>query len=214
MGAVTVAAMVNKPPQKPPVENLRDIKKAEVKQQIVRSARELGAQSGYDATTVAQICQLARVGTSTFFRYFPEKQSVFLAPEVELWHRYLEELPAEASTMEDLNTPLEHVLSTAGEEWADDFAASLDLAAGSMTLAKHSFDHCVEMECTILDRVVANGTRDSLVTHMRVGVFLASWRIAQSRWRGTDDRTIGSLVSIRREAFELVRHLGSDLHTG
>ncbi|WP_395363514.1 TetR/AcrR family transcriptional regulator [Streptomyces sp. YH02] len=195
------------------MESLRDIKKAEVKQQIVRSARELGASSGYDATTVAQICRHARVGTSTFFRYFPEKQSVFLAPEVELWHRYLEELPPEASTMADLNGPLEHVLSTAGEQWADDFAASLDLASGSMTLAKHSFDHCVEMEGTILNRVIANGTHDSLVTHMRVGVFLASWRIAQSRWRETSDRTIGSLVAIRREAFDLVSHLGSDPRT-
>ncbi|MEU3726204.1 helix-turn-helix domain-containing protein [Streptomyces sp. NPDC031705] len=204
--------MENKPPQKRQAESLRDIKKAEVKQQIVRSARELAASSGYDATTVAQICHHARVGTSTFFRYFPEKQAVFLAPEVELWDRYLEELPPEASTMADLNGPLEHVLSTAGEQWADDFAASLDLAAGSLTLAKHSFDHCVEMELTILDRVIANGTRDSLVTHMQVGVFLASWRIAQSRWRETGDRTISSLVTIRRSAFDLVKRLGSDVH--
>ncbi|MBD0670550.1 TetR/AcrR family transcriptional regulator [Streptomyces sp. CBMA156] len=201
--------MTRKSPQKHQPESLRDIKKAEVKEQILRSARELGTTFGYDATTVAQICRHARVGTSTFFRYFPEKQGVFLAPEVELWDRYLEELPPEASTMADLNDPLEHVLSTAGEQWADDFAASLDLAAGSMTLAKHSFDHCVEMELTILGRVVANGAQDSLVTHMRVGVFLASWRIAQSRWREADDRTISSLTTIRREAFDLVKHLGA-----
>ncbi|MCG8917200.1 TetR/AcrR family transcriptional regulator [Actinokineospora sp. PR83] len=200
--------MAGATPAEPQAETLRDIKKAEVKQQLVRSARELASVAGYDATTVAQICRHARVGTSTFFRYFPEKQSVFLAPEVELWDRYLAELPADASSMADLNDPLDHVLRTAGEQWAEDFAASLDLAAGSMALAKHSFDHCVEMETTILGRVVANGTPDSLVTHMRVGVFLASWRIAQSRWRVADDRTISSLVATRCEAFELVQDLG------
>lgn len=209
MGDATISSMEGASASENPVETLRDIKKAEVKQQIMRSARELAAESGYDATTVAQICKLARVGTSTFFRYFPEKHSVFIAPEVELWTRYLAELDPDAATLEDLNRPLEDVLATAGKQWADDFAASLDLAAGSMALAKHSFDHCVQMEQTIMARLIAGGTPDSLVTHMRVGVFLASWRIAESRWRETSDRTIDALIATRREAFDLIKHLGS-----
>ncbi len=167
----------------------------------------LASEAGYDATTVVQICAHARVGTSTFFRYFPEKQSAFLAPEIELWNRYLEEFDPAQNSLTALDGPLDHVLATAGEQWAEDFSASLDIIGRSQVLAKHSFDHCIDMETTIVSRLVDEGAPNDLFTHMKVGVFLASWRIAQSRWGASPRRTLRSLRTCRRDAFGLIAQL-------
>lgn len=62
------------------VEGLRARKKARTREELRRCARELFRTQGYDATTVAQIAATAEVSEPTFFRYFPSKVDVALAP--------------------------------------------------------------------------------------------------------------------------------------
>lgn len=57
----------------------------ETKQQILSAAELSFAQSGYDGTSVAQICQAAGVSKGAFYHHFDKKQAVFLA----LLHRWL-----------------------------------------------------------------------------------------------------------------------------
>ena len=62
---------------------LRERKKIRTRQTIRREAFRLIEENGYAATTVEQIAEAAEVSPSTFFRYFPTKESVLLADDMD-----------------------------------------------------------------------------------------------------------------------------------
>jgi AcrR family transcriptional regulator len=61
-----------------PLSSLRERKKLKTKVYIQECALRLFASQGYAATTVEQIAATAEVSPSTFFRYYPNKESVAL----------------------------------------------------------------------------------------------------------------------------------------
>ncbi len=62
---------------------LRERKKIKTRETIRREAFRLIEDNGYAATTVEQIAEAAEVSPSTFFRYFPTKESVLLADDLD-----------------------------------------------------------------------------------------------------------------------------------
>jgi AcrR family transcriptional regulator len=62
---------------------LRERKKIKTRQTIKREALRLIEENGYATTTVEQIAEAAEVSPSTFFRYFPTKESVLLADDMD-----------------------------------------------------------------------------------------------------------------------------------
>ena len=62
---------------------LRERKKIKTRQAIRREAFRLIDENGYSATTVEQIADAADVSPSTFFRYFPSKESLLLADDLD-----------------------------------------------------------------------------------------------------------------------------------
>jgi AcrR family transcriptional regulator len=62
---------------------LRERKKIKTRQAIRREAFRLIEANGYAATTVEQIAEAAEVSPSTFFRYFPSKESLLLADDLD-----------------------------------------------------------------------------------------------------------------------------------
>ena len=62
---------------------LRERKKIRTRETIRREAFRLIQENGYAATTVEQIAEAAEVSPSTFFRYFPTKESVVLADDTD-----------------------------------------------------------------------------------------------------------------------------------
>jgi AcrR family transcriptional regulator len=62
---------------------LRERKKIKTRQAIRRAAFRLIDENGYAATTVEQIADAAEVSPSTFFRYFPSKESLLLADDLD-----------------------------------------------------------------------------------------------------------------------------------
>ncbi|MGB3481166.1 MAG: TetR family transcriptional regulator [Mycobacterium sp.] len=65
-----------------PALGLRERKKIKTRQAIRREALRLIQAQGYANTTVEQIADAADLSTSTFFRYFPSKESVLLSAEL------------------------------------------------------------------------------------------------------------------------------------
>ena len=62
---------------------LRARKKIKTRHAIRREAFRLIDENGYTATTVEQIAEAADVSPSTFFRYFPSKESLLLADDLD-----------------------------------------------------------------------------------------------------------------------------------
>ncbi len=58
------------------------------KEKILKAGERLFSNKGYDATSVAEICEEAGVSKGAFFHYFDSKESFFL----ELLNRWLTEL--------------------------------------------------------------------------------------------------------------------------
>ncbi len=62
---------------------LRERKKIKTRQTIRREAFRLIDENGYAATTIEQIADASEVSPSTFFRYFPSKESLLLADDLD-----------------------------------------------------------------------------------------------------------------------------------
>jgi AcrR family transcriptional regulator len=62
---------------------LRDRKKIRTRDTIRREAMRLIEANGYTNTTIEQIAGAAEISPSTFFRYFPTKESVLMANDLD-----------------------------------------------------------------------------------------------------------------------------------
>jgi AcrR family transcriptional regulator len=84
---------------------LRARKKQRTHELIATAALELFAQSGYHATTVADIAAAAEVSERTVFTYFPSKEDILFSDHAVLRERLIEALeqrPAGGSVLDTL----------------------------------------------------------------------------------------------------------------
>jgi len=58
------------------VPGLRERKKAQLRQEIIKTAIKLFRKRGYENTRVDDIVQILEISQPTFFRYFPSKDAV------------------------------------------------------------------------------------------------------------------------------------------
>ncbi|MFD6159527.1 TetR family transcriptional regulator [Nocardia sp. NPDC060256] len=69
--------------EEPAVRGLRERKKERTRRTIREEAFRLFREQGYSDTTVEQIAAAADVSPSTFFRYFPTKEQLVLADDLD-----------------------------------------------------------------------------------------------------------------------------------
>ena len=98
---------------------MRDRKKIQTRDAIRREAMRLIDENGYANTTVEQIAEAAEVSPSTFFRYFPSKEMVLMANDLDLVTiTALERQPADMSSLRAFRRALEITMATLSEdEW-------------------------------------------------------------------------------------------------
>jgi AcrR family transcriptional regulator len=100
----------------PPL-GLRERKKIKTRLTIRREAFRLIEENGYAATTVEQIAEAAEVSPSTFFRYFPTKESVLLADDLDpLILDAFAQQPPELSPMQAFRGAYETVMANMSED--------------------------------------------------------------------------------------------------
>ncbi|WP_069163621.1 acyl-CoA-like ligand-binding transcription factor [Nocardia altamirensis] len=79
--------------EEPATRGLRERKKERTRRTIRLEAFRLFREQGYNETTIEQIAAAAEVSPSTFFRYFPTKEQLVLADDLD--PRMIEALKAE-----------------------------------------------------------------------------------------------------------------------
>jgi len=101
------------------VLGLRDRKKVQNREAIRREAKRLIKENGYANTTVEQIAEAAEVSASTFFRYFPSKEMVLIANDLDLVTiEALGQQPADMPSLQAFRRALEITFATLSEdEW-------------------------------------------------------------------------------------------------
>jgi AcrR family transcriptional regulator len=96
---------------------LRDRKKVQTRETIRREAMRLIEENGYPNTTVEQIADAAEVSPSTFFRYFPSKETVLMANDLDnVTVAALEQQPADMPSLQAFRRALEITMATLSEE--------------------------------------------------------------------------------------------------
>jgi AcrR family transcriptional regulator len=99
------------------VLGLRDRKKIQTRDTIRREAMRLIEGNGYANTTVEQIAEAAEVSPSTFFRYFPSKESVLMANDLDLVTiESLAQQPADVPSLQAFRRALEITMATLSED--------------------------------------------------------------------------------------------------
>ncbi len=105
----------------------RERRRLEVRARVLEAAVALFEVRGYDATTVAEICEGADIAYGTFFNHFPEKRDVLrmLADRaVESVAERLEELVKQDGTIDE---QLIQLFEGAAEEYETDDRLHRDL---------------------------------------------------------------------------------------
>lgn len=91
--------------------NKQQQRSEETKKHILTTAEACFAQDGYDATSVAHICQEAGVSKGAFYHHFDSKQSVFLA----LLYRWLAMMDGQMSLLTESTTDVpERLMAMSG----------------------------------------------------------------------------------------------------
>jgi AcrR family transcriptional regulator len=99
--------------------SLRERKKLKTRETIRREAFRLFDENGYANTTVEEIADAAEVSQSTFFRYFPTKESVLLADDMDpIILEALARQPAELSPVAAVRKAVQEAFATMSEaQW-------------------------------------------------------------------------------------------------
>jgi AcrR family transcriptional regulator len=87
----------------------------ETRQNLIAAALGLFAQDGYDATSVAQICQAAGVSKGAFYHHFSTKQELFL----ELLGMWMGQIDAKLEETTDAMQNVPHGLLQMAESTRD-----------------------------------------------------------------------------------------------
>ena len=99
------------------VLGLRDRKKIQTRRVIRNEAMRLIEENGYANTTVEQIAEAAEVSPSTFFRYFPSKEMVLMANDLDqVTIDALEQQPADMPSLQAFRRALEITMATLSED--------------------------------------------------------------------------------------------------
>ena len=96
---------------------MRERKKARTRATLRSVAFRLFREQGFAETTIEQIADEAEVSPSTFFRYFPTKEALVLADDLDPpMIAAFEEQPAEMTVFEALRSAFENVFGNLTEE--------------------------------------------------------------------------------------------------
>lgn len=139
---------------------LRERKKARTRAAIQSHALRLFTQQGYDGTTIDQIIDAAEVSESTFFRYFPTKESVVLFDEFDpqIIASYAAQ-PAELSPIAAMRNALRDAFANLTDEQRQDQRERLAVMMDVPALRGAMLDQLAQAMELLSDAIAAKADR-------------------------------------------------------
>ena len=150
------------PPEDRSRVGLRERKKAKTRAAIQHEALRLFRLQGYDATTVEEIAEAAEVSPSTFFRYFPTKESVVLTDELDpLVIDAILTQPADLKPVTAVRAAVRSLFARLSEEDLADLRDRAELALAVPELRAATLDQFAQTIRQITDVVADRVGRES-----------------------------------------------------
>jgi AcrR family transcriptional regulator len=175
---------------------LRDRKKIRTRDTIRREAMRLIEAHGYANTTIEEIADASEIAPSTFFRYFPTKESVLMANDLD--HVTVEALarqPADVSSLQAFRRALEVTLATvSADEWRFERArlrlvlAVPELKAAQFDAYQRTIAKLADAECHRLGRGI-----DDFEVRVFVGALAGGLMAAMDHPSGVVERMFQTL---------------------
>lgn len=195
--------------------SLRERKKARTRRALADTAVRLFLANGFDATTLDQVVDAVEVSKRTFFRMYPSKEAVAIAPETELWDSYVAHLSARAmdgTVLAALRDGLTDTISAMDDDWPDRFIATRGLAARTPAVWNFSDLTSITVQLRLVGVLEAKLGIDS-ATDVRLRLLgeitMSAWRCGARNWIRTNlriDHRVArtDLVDRVREAFDAI----------
>ena len=124
---------------------LRERKKQETREALVRAALELFADRGSDETTLAEIADAAGVSTRTIFAYFPSKEDILFATTETMCDALGQALAERPDGTDALTVLREFILASVDKKSDLDHKLGQVIAADP-TLANHKRARILRMQ--------------------------------------------------------------------
>ena len=200
------------PPDGPsPDLPLRERKKLRTREALADAALRLFTAKGFDATTLDELVNAVEVSKRTFFRNYSSKEDVALAPEKQLWSRYVVEIqtrPLTGPVLEVYQEVLAVTLAGMDHGWERRFVASRHLAEATPSLTAHSLQYCADVTRTVVETIAARlgpDAPDRVALHLPLELVVAAWRWALKEWSEVgDDPGREALQARMGEAFAAI----------
>ncbi len=183
------------------------------RERLVVAAVDLFTEQGYDATTVAQIAERARVTKSTFFRHFPDKRELLVAGQETLSLLLTEgiaEAPTDASPLEAVAAGLVRA-STAMGPMSREIAPRLKAAvAASAELQERDALKSVSLAAAMTTALVARGVPDptaALASELGVLAFKRGY----AEWSEGDRASADGFAAYLLKALDELRSASASL---
>jgi AcrR family transcriptional regulator len=180
---------------------------------MVLAAVDLFTEQGYDATTVAQIAERARVTKSTFFRHFPDKRELLVAGQ-EVLSRLLAEgiakAPETASPLEAVAAGLDRASSAMGPMNRELGPRLKAAVAASAELQERDALKSVGLAAAMTNALKARGVPDP-TAHLASEMGVLAFKRGYSEWMEADHDTAGKLAPYTAAALEDLRAASASL---
>ncbi|MET7637998.1 TetR family transcriptional regulator [Streptomyces sp. NPDC005438] len=199
---------------------LRERKKQQTRDALIRAAYELIATKGYEETTVDEISESVEISQRTFFRYFSSKEEVVFALTDVVESRYLEAVrdrPADEPPQQALLAALAEVWDQIGEELQAIVPLHVHMRVWQVvettpTLLAAQMRRSVNQEEHLAGLIAQRTGVDPDVDirpRVLVAAFCGVMQAASRCWATGDEITI---ASIREHVFRYMAHFSPDLH--
>ncbi|MDO8189554.1 helix-turn-helix domain-containing protein [Conexibacter sp. JD483] len=173
-----------------PAGSMRERKKAAAKAAVVSAAISLFSERGYDAVSVAEICEAADIARRSFFRYFGTKEDLILEPYRAMdarVHRSIAAAPAELSDREVFERALRDLAVYMLGNW-DDLIGTFQILERATTLRGTVNAQLADQERGLADALLQRRSDPSAPdwqTLLLVGRATAAYRVWLSEMRTT-----------------------------